>query len=292
MPGQITISNFGRMRTTPVITVMRLGSARFLLLASLAILSPLATAQDNDEINPAAKSIARAARLPAYDVVSVRQNKSSGGDSSLDTTGDGVIIQDAPFREIVEFAYGIVSFDLIYGIPDPVGSAHFDIKAKIVNSDGERPGKLTDEDLQAMVIPLLADRFHLRIRVMPKVMTVYELVVATGGPKFKLDKPDHSSLTMSWGRDNTLNFKNTSLSTLSGVLSDSGLHGIVADHTGLKGAGDFSLHWSSDEAQEQGGPNVISIFTAIQEQLGLKLKPVRLPVDTLVIDHAEMPSAN
>jgi uncharacterized protein (TIGR03435 family) len=292
MPGQITISNFGRMRTTPVVTVMRLRSARLLLLASLAILSPLATAQDNDEINPAAKFIARAARLPVYDVVSVRQSKSSGADSSFDTTGDGVIIQNAPFREIVEFAYGIVSFDLIYGIPDPVASSHFDINAKIVNSDGERPVKLSDEDLQAMVIPLLADRFHLRIRVVPKVMTVYELIVAKSGPKLKLDKPDHFSLTMSWGKDNTLNFKSSSMPTLAGVLSDSGLHGIVVDRTGLKGAADFSLKWSSDEAQEEGGPNVVSIFTAIQEQLGLKLKPVKLPVDTLVIDHAEMPSAN
>jgi uncharacterized protein (TIGR03435 family) len=80
--------------------------------------------------------------------------------------------------------------------------------------------------------------------------------------------------------------------TLAGVLSDSGLHGLVVDRTGLKGAGTFSLKWSSDEAQEQGGPNIVSIFTAIQEQLGLKLKPAKLPVDTLVIDHAEMPSAN
>jgi hypothetical protein len=65
--------------------------------------------------------------------------------------------------------------------------------------------------------------------------------------------------------------------TLAGVLSDSGLHGLVVDRTGLKGAGDFSLKWSPDEALEQGGPNVISIFTAIQDQLGLKLKPAKLP---------------
>jgi len=70
------------------------------------------------------------------------------------------------------------------------------------------------------------------------------------------------------------------------------LHGLVVDRTGLKGAGTFSLKWSSDEAQEQGGPNIVSFFTAIQEQLGLKLKPAKLPVDTLVIDQAEMPLAN
>jgi uncharacterized protein (TIGR03435 family) len=271
---------------------VRLRSSQLLLLASLAILSPLAAAQTNDDINPAAKFIARAARLPAYDVVSVHENKRGTDDSSLDTTKDGIVIENAPFREIVEFAYNLASFDLISGISGPLESARFDIRAKVVGLDGDRPAKLTDDDLQAMTISLLADRFHLHVRVVPKMMTVYELVVATGGPKFKVDKPDHSSLTMSWGKDNTLNFKNSSMPTLAGVLSDSGLHGLVVDRTGLTGAGDFSLKWSSEEAQDQGGPNIISIFTAIQDQLGLKLKPVKLPVDTLVIDHAEMPSAN
>jgi uncharacterized protein (TIGR03435 family) len=123
-------------------------------------------------------------------------------------------------------------------------------------------------------------------------MTVYEIVVAKGGPKFELNKAGAFSLNDSWGKDNTLIFKNASMPTLAGVLSDSGLHRLVVDRTGLTGAGDFSLKWSSDDAEEQGGPDVISIFTAIQDQLGLKLQPAKLPVDTLVIDHVEMPSEN
>jgi uncharacterized protein (TIGR03435 family) len=261
---------------------MRLRSPQLLLLASLAIPLPLAAAQTNDDINPAAKFIARAAKLPAYDVVSIHQNKSGTEDSSLDTTHDG----------IVEFAYGIASFDLISGISGPLDSARFDINAKIASRDGAKPAKFTDEQFQAMTISLLADRFHLHVRVLPKKMTVYEVVIAKGGPKFQLNKGGAFSLSDSWGKENTLNFKNASMPTLAGVLSDSGLHGLVVDRTGLKGAGDFSLKWSPDEALEQGGPNLVSIFTAIQDQLGLKLKPVKLPVDTLVIDHAEMPSEN
>jgi len=271
---------------------MRLRSSQLLLLASLAILSPLAAAQPNDDINPAAKFIARAAKLPAYDVVSVRENKHDTGDSSLETTKDGIVIANAPFREIVEFAYNLASFDLISSIPGPLDSARFDIRAKIANLNSDRPAKLTDDDLQAMTISLLADRFHLRIRVVPKMMTVYELVVAKGGPKFKLDETGAFSLNMSWGKENSLIFKNASMPTLAGVLSDSGLHGLVVDRTGLKGAGSFSLQWTPDYAEEQGGPNVVSIFTAIQDQLGLQLKPVKLPVDTIVIDHAEMPTQN
>jgi len=277
------------MREKPT---MRLRCSQLLLLASLAIPSPPATAQNNDDINPAARFIARAARLPAYDIVSIHQNKAGTEDSSLDTTKDGIVIENAPFREIVEFAYNIASFDLISGIPNPLDSARFDIRAKIAGLDGDRPAKLTSDDLQAMTISLLTDRFHLRVRVVPKMMTVFELVVAKGGPKFKLNEPDDFSLSASWGMDNTLIFKKSSMPTLAGVLSDSGLHGLVVDRTGLKGAGSFSLKWSSDEAQEQGAPNIVSIFTAVQEQLGLKLQPARFPVDTIVIDHAETPTEN
>ena len=271
---------------------MRLFSRQFLLLLSLAIASPLATAQNVDDINPAAKSIALAAKLPAYDVISIHQSKSDTEDSSLDTTHDGVVIKNASFPEIIEFAYNIASFDLISGISGPLSSARFDINAKIVALDGAKPAKLSDEQLQAMIIPLLADRFHLRIRLVTKKMTLYEVVVAKGGPKFELNKTGDFSLRDSWGKDNTLNFKNASMPTLAGVLSDSGMHRLVVDRTGLKGAGDFSLKWSSDYAEEQGGPNIVSIFTAIQDQLGLKLQPAKFPVDTLVVDHAEMPTEN
>jgi uncharacterized protein (TIGR03435 family) len=271
---------------------MRLLSSLFLLLALAAIPPQLATAQDNDDVNPAAKFIARAARLPPYDVISVHENKRDTGDSSINTTKDGIVVENAPFREIVEFAYNLASFDLISGISEPLDSARFDIGAKVADLNGDRPVKLTSDDFQAMTISLLADRFHLRVHVVPRIMTVYELVVAKGGPKFKLNEPDASSLTMSWGRQSTLIFKQSSMSTLAGVLSDSGLHGLVVDRTSLKGAGSFSLTWSPDWAEEQSGQNFVSIFTAIQDQLGLKLKPVKLPVDTLVIDHAEMPSAN
>ena len=274
---------------------MRLRSPQFLLLASLAIASPLATAQNIDDINPAAKSIAMAAALPGYDVVSIHQNKSGKGNWSLATTDDGFIAENCAFLQIVEAAYNLGNAEMISGISGQLDSARFDIKAKIVNRDSAQPAKFTDEQLQAMVIPLLADRFRLAAHVVPKMMTVYEIVVAKGGPKFKLIQPEthHGSMNSGFsGNDNTLIAKKTTMSELADVLSGSPLHRIVVDRTGLKGEGDFTLKWSSDAAEERGGPDVIPIFTAIQDQLGLKLQPAKLPVDTLVIDHAEMPTAD
>jgi uncharacterized protein (TIGR03435 family) len=81
------------------------------------------------------------------------------------------------------------------------------------------------------------------------------------------------------------------MADLATALADE-VHRKVIDKTGLTGSTDITLKWSDDVAAEQGGPDVISIFTAIEEQLGLKLQPSKGPVDTLVIDHVEMPSEN
>jgi uncharacterized protein (TIGR03435 family) len=92
---------------------------------------------------------------------------------------------------------------------------------------------------------------------------------------------------------NTLNAKNCFMAELATKLSDP-VHRRVIDKTGLTArAGSITLKWSNDVDAEHGGEsNAPSIFTAVNEQLGLKLQPSKSPLDTVVIDHAEMPSAN
>lgn len=268
-------------------------SAIFLLAVLATTLAPSALAQTaGNAINPAAKSIAMAATLPPYDVVSIHQNKSGAENNEYTTTDDGISFENCTLLEIVQAAYNLGNPDLISGISGPLGSARFDIQAKLAEHDTV---KLTDEQLQAMVIPILANRFHLRVHVTPKPMTVYELTVAKGGPKFKLAQPDAHNGTLNSGfsgNDNTLTAKQSDMSDLADALSESQLQSIVVDRTDLKGEGNFSLKWTTDSAIQQGGADAISIFTAIQEQLGLKLQPAKLPVDTLVVDHAEMPTEN
>jgi uncharacterized protein (TIGR03435 family) len=145
-----------------------------------------------------------------------------------------------------------------------------------------------------MIIPLLADRFHLKAHLEPKIVPVYDLVVARGGPKLTLDQSDRNGSNWNFNGQDTMRIlsgKDDSMADLADMLS--GLAGRkVIDKTGLSGHADIILKWSDEIAAEQGGPNVISIFTALEEQLGLKLQPSKGPVDTLVIDHVEMPSAN
>jgi uncharacterized protein (TIGR03435 family) len=174
-------------------------------------------------------------------------------------------------------------------------------------------------DLQRMR-SLLADRFKLRVHEQIKELPVYELILAKGGSKLKpenaadfiaaLRKPDSGSHVD--GGSGHLNALGTPMSTLALLLSRK-LGRTVIDRTGLTGRYDFTLTWTpwrsgagrmlsgsgyggaekpgtaTALASDTSGP---SIFTAIQQQLGLKLKPARGPVEVLVIDHVEQPSAN
>lgn len=274
---------------------MRFRPAHYALTVLLAITAPLAIAQQQtNAINPAAKSIALAAKLPTYDVVSIHQNKSAANWNAA-VTDDGYTCEACPLSIVIQDAYNLGNLDLISGLSGPVDSARFDINAKLTTHSGATPTKFTDEQLQSMLIPLLADRFHLRVHLVPKEMTVYEIVVAKDGPKFKLsEQATHKgSASVSFsGNNNVLTAKSMPVARLADIISQSTLHSIVVDRTGLKGEADFTLQWTTDSAMQQGGGDAISIFTAIQDQLGLKLQPVKLPVDTLVVDHAEMPTEN
>jgi bla regulator protein blaR1 len=238
-------------------------------------------------------AIALSQTLPPYDVSSVKENHDPPDSWSMNLHETTFRAVDVPLRAMIAFAYDIKT-DLIVGLNGPVDSAHFNVLAKVVPTvDGTTPN-LTDRELQAMVIPLLADRFHLKAHLEPKIASVYDLVVAKGGVKLKLDP---SELTDNgWdinGQDTekVLTAKSMTMEDLAAALSDETDRKVI-DKTGLTGHSDITLKWSDDVATTQGGANVISIFTALEEQLGLKLQPSKGPIDTLVIDHVEMPTDN
>jgi bla regulator protein BlaR1 len=265
-------------------------------LCAFAVALSLAASPSHAQLahkGPAA-AIALSQTLPHYDVSSVRQN-----DSNVQSWGMGLhdnilfTATNVPLKSIIAFAYDVKE-DLITGLSGPVSSISFDVTAKVLPADDGSPAKLTDTQLQAMVIPLLADRFHLKAHLEPKVLPVYDLTVAHGGPKLKLDTSEQTGSGWNINGSDTMKIltgKSDSMSDLADILS--GLSGRkVIDKTSLTGHADITLKWSDDVAAEAGGPDVISIFTAVEEQLGLKLQPSHGPVDTLVIDHAEMPSEN
>jgi uncharacterized protein (TIGR03435 family) len=232
--------------------------------------------------------------LPPYDVSSVKINDSGEGNfsMSLSDTNGTLVATNVPVETLIEFAYDVKS-DHIFGLSGPVKDAHFDVQAKVILKDDGRSTKLTDQQLQAMMIPLLAERFRLKAHVESRTLPIYELVVLHGGPKVKLSTEAAHSSSINMSANNTdriLSAKAASMADLAQALSDL-VHRQVVDKTGASGRADITLKWTDDEAVDQGGA-VLSIFTALQEQLGFKLVSSKGPVDTLVIDHIEMPTEN
>ena len=181
----------------------------------------------------------------------------------------------------------------------------FDINAKIVDMDAGKLKKLTLEERRAMLQQLLENRFHLKVHRQTEVLPLYEMVVAKGGPKITPVEPvgpdpdadknkkvkgmDRGNMSVS---DKQLITHEASLDRLALSLS-SKLGRTVVDKTGLTGKYDLSLTWSPDDGSTaESDSSAPSLFTALQEQLGLRLQPAKGPVETLVVDHIEMPSEN
>ena len=262
-----------------------------LFAATMLLTGPPAHAQL--EHKGPAEAIAMAAKLPPYDVVSIKINKTEEDNFGANIHEATLTATNVPLLLLIEFAYDLKEAQ-ISGLTGPVASARFDIEAKVVPQDGGHPPKLTDTQLSSMIIPLLADRFHLQAHLAPKTLPVYDLVVARGGLRIKLSQEARTGSSWNLNGENTskvLTSKTASMADLAQALSDE-VGRQVIDKTGLTGSADITLKWSDEVAAEQGGPNVISIFTAVEDQLGLKLQPSKGPVDTLVIDHVEMPSAD
>jgi uncharacterized protein (TIGR03435 family) len=260
-----------------------------------------------------------------YEVASIKPNKPEGDAvrTRMMITPDSLSATGGTLQMLIESAYGIQDHQ-ISGAPDWLQSERFDIEAKMDSAVADEIRKLDPDQRMAarqhMLQALLADRFKLTIHRETKELPVYALVVAKNGPKLQEAKPDATYPNGIKGPDGVgragmmrmgmgeLTAQGVPLANLLGSLSRQ-LGRKVVDKTGLTGKYDFMLHWTPDESQgpmfkgTDGGPQGSnaaappessgpSIFTAIQEQLGLKLESQKGPVEMIVIDHVEKPSQN
>lgn len=203
-------------------------------------------------------------------------------------------------RTLIAAAWDI-SPQAISGGPEWVDSDHWDIQAK---SPGEIRPNLNEQ--MTMLRALLNDRFQLAFHREQKRMRFYSLALARGGPKLKEstatpDATPEGPPAMVFVLSPTvvkLPARYTSMSEFASILQRSPLDRPVVDHTGLTGRYDFDLEFAPDERLWGGilkrpeNADKPDLFQAIQEQLGLRLEATTGPVDTIVIDRIERPSAN
>jgi uncharacterized protein (TIGR03435 family) len=183
----------------------------------------------------------------------------------------------ATLKDLVAFAFRVHRFQ-VSGGQGWMDSTAWDITAK-----SEVPAPV--DQLRLMVQALLRDRFQLTVHRETKERSAYALVAGKNGPRLK--EVAQAGLGVGLGRSQ-LKGRGATMPVLASVLSDR-LDRAVLDQTGLKGFYEFTLEWASDDAADATGP---SLFTAMEEQLGLKLEPSKGAVETIVIDRAERSSAN
>ena len=222
------------------------------------------------------------AQPSAFEAATVKPNHSGSGTAHTDWDNARLRSTNVTLKHLIASAYGLHE-DQISG-PGWLDSERFDISARA-------PGPAKDEQLMLMLQNLLAGRFALKIHRETRETNGFALVVAKGGGKLKPASDDGNSRIHN--SNGHLTAEHASMAHFAEVLGRStGFH--IADMTGLKGVFDFTLEW--DRSAATLSPNAddrpssdagISIFTALQEQLGLKLESRKLPIEMLVIDHVE-----
>jgi uncharacterized protein (TIGR03435 family) len=216
----------------------------------------------------------------AFEVASVRLNNSGDHHSSSHNSNGELITNNVSLKQLIERAYNVKDYSLAG--PDWLDSVRLDIVAK-------PPAGSEKDQLQPMMRALLIDRFKLQTHREPKTLSAYALLVAKGGTKLSPSgEPKGKSSTDS--EPGKLIAKGATMVKLADFLSGR-LELPVVDKTGVDGAFDFTLNWTPDPTTENDRPDpnssAPSLFTALQEQLGLRLQKDKLPIQILVVDHVE-----
>ena len=216
---------------------------------------------------------------PVFEVASIKPNASGDHHTGTDGWPGRIKFTNLTLQALIARAYRVSPFQVTG--PDWLATEHFDIEAKY-------PDGATPEDRQQMLRTLLEDRFKVAVHREPKEMPGYVLVVEKGGAKLKRSDSEDNDTQHTGGRVERLAAKGTTMATLVELLSRY-MGQPVVDRTGLDGKYDFELRWSRDDQNPEPGMQDVppSIFTALQETLGLRLKAQKVPAEIVVVDHVD-----
>ena len=227
--------------------------------------------------------------LPRFEVASIRPNP-DGLSAPLNIGPKSFGARGMSLGVLIEWAYDVRDFQVTGG-PDWLQSASYDVRAVAADSTSA-------SQMRLMLRGLLADRCHLQLHRETKEFSVYALTVNKNGPKLQATKgTSRNNIQI---RSGTLSGSGAPMTTLAKALTVL-VEGPVLDKTGLDGNYDFKLEYDPSTIYSRdvalGNPPALvvgasSFFTALQEQLGLRLDSQKGPLEILVIDHLEKPSDN
>jgi len=248
-----------------------------------------------------------------YEVASIKPNKSGTNSHGTQSSAEEYRAVNISAMRLIRQAYGFAlgtefNDGRVVGAPSWLDAESYDIEAKMESSVTDALAKLSPQDRDLarkhMLQTLLADRFKLIAHHETRELPVYELIVMKSGPKlreanandtyangYKLPNGKPAGQGFHSDEDGKVAAQGVTIAGVAQWLSRQ-VGRTVVDKTGLTGKYDLNLEWtkdSDDPSAEATGP---TIFTAVQQQLGLKLVSTKGPVDIIVIDHVERPSGN
>ena len=298
------------MTAKNVVSQYRLSRGLFLLTAWCTFFAASAVGQLGLPIEePATTNKGTAVDAPPLAVSSIRPVAFADNDPmNMLISDDGASFRNVPVAWIVHQAFSpqptiSIDDDLILGLPGWTKSEHYDIEAKVDDADSPKWKELSLPQKRLALQPLLVTRFNLQFHHETRERPTYSLVVAKNGPKLHKAQlgetyphaPRVPDGTGSSGESTVtpgkIALRGSSLSVLAKLLSSQGLSHAVVDKTGLTDLYDITLRWSPEDVGSSDA-SLPSLFTALQEQLGLKLQYNKNPTDVIVIDHIEKPSPN
>jgi uncharacterized protein (TIGR03435 family) len=267
--------------------------------ASLMVLSVFFSLGLTMEAQSSAAGSGASGKRLEFEVASIHPSDPLNDKQSIRVSPGGRLSATITVAALIELAYGVRDFQIV-GAPKWAATAKYDINAK--SDDIDDPSKLSaiDEDgfnerQMQRLQSLLIDRFGLKVHRGSKRMPVYALVVAKGGAKLGRPKVGERHRLYSQAPGKLACF-GASMPEFADELADLGVERIVVDKTGLTDRYDFNLRWTPEEARASEASategSAPSLFTALEEQLGLKLDPQKGPAEVLFIDHVEKPTVN
>lgn len=236
---------------------------------------------------------------PSFEVATIKPSKPDDQRKAFIVQGNRFQIINQPLSAILCFSYDVQAKQLI-GLPPWADTDKYDIDGK---PDGE--GAPSGKQWKRMIQKLVVERYKLTFHKDKKELPVYVLSVAKSGPKLTKSEGDPNGLPGLFfrGKLGDLGVRNANMADFTGLMQEAVLDRPVLDQTGLTGRFDFTLLWTPDDSQFSGMGAKIppptdaanappNLYTAIQEQIGLKLEATKAPADVMVIDHVEKPSDN
>ena len=263
-------------------------SRKLLLLAAATTLTLVQAGAQTTPPSPQPAAPMATAAHPSFAVAAIKLHDPASHHQGFNTHGERFTIQNQTVSGLLQFAYSIHHLQIV-DAPDWLFHTAFDIDGKT-----DIPGEPNLRQQQEMIQKLLADRFQLHFHREKRALSVYAIQVAKGGPKLTpaanpAAQPDQEA--EGHGTEITQIYTSASIPDL--ILGmQFFLDRPLVDQTGLTGRYDMRLRYTYDLSATTDPNAPPGIFTAIQEQLGLKLDPVKAPTDVFVIDHVEQPSEN